>query len=47
LEPARRNVDGQPQLGVSPLKTLRSSVPFDPWPTEMTVAIIVSIGRKP
>ncbi len=38
---------GQPKLDASALKTVRSSVPFDPPPREMTVAIAVAYGRKP
>jgi periplasmic protein TonB len=37
---------GQPKLDESALKTVRSSVPFDPPPQEMTVAIAVAFGRK-
>lgn len=37
---------GQPKLDASALKTVRSSVPFDPPPKEMTVAIAVAFGRK-
>ena len=38
---------GRPQLDASALKTIRASVPFDPPPKEMTVAIAVAFGRKP
>jgi protein TonB len=37
---------GQPKLDASALKTVRSSVPFDPPPNEMTVAIAVAFSRK-
>jgi periplasmic protein TonB len=37
---------GQPQLDASALKTIRASVPFDPPPREMTIAIGVVYGRK-
>jgi protein TonB len=37
---------GQPKLDASALKTVRSSVPFDPPPKEMTVAIAVAFSRK-
>jgi protein TonB len=38
--------NGQPKLDASALKTIRASVPFDPPPKEMTVAIAVAFGRK-
>jgi periplasmic protein TonB len=37
---------GQPKLDASALKTIRASIPFDPAPREMTVAIAVDFGRK-
>jgi protein TonB len=37
---------GQPRLDASALKTIRASIPFDPAPKEMTVAIAVDFGRK-
>jgi protein TonB len=37
---------GQPKLDASALKTVRASVPFDPPPKEMTIAIGVAFGRK-
>ena len=37
---------GQPQLDASALNTVRASVPFDPPPKEMTIAIGVAYGRK-
>ena len=37
---------GQPKLDTSALKTILVSVPFDPPPREMTVAIAVAFGRK-
>jgi len=38
---------GRPQLDAGALKTIRASVPFDPPPKEMTVAVAVAFGRKP
>jgi periplasmic protein TonB len=38
---------GQPKLDESALKTIRASLPFEPPPKEMTVAIGVGFGRKP
>ena len=37
---------GQPKLDASALNTIRASLPFDPPPKEMTIAIGVSYGRK-
>jgi periplasmic protein TonB len=37
---------GQPRLDASALRTIRASIPFDPAPKEMTVAIAVDFGRK-
>jgi periplasmic protein TonB len=37
---------GQPKLDESALKTIRASIPFDPAPKEMTVAVAVDFGRK-
>ncbi len=37
---------GQSTLDASALKTIRASVPFDPPPAEMTVAITVDFDRK-
>jgi hypothetical protein len=37
---------GQAKLDESALKTIRASVPFDPPPREMTVAIAVAFGQK-
>lgn len=37
---------GQPKLDESALQTVRASVPFEPPPQEMTVAIAVAFGRK-
>lgn len=37
---------GQPKLDAGALKTVRSSVPFEPPPQEMTVAIAVAFGHK-
>jgi periplasmic protein TonB len=37
---------GQPKLDASALKTIRASIPFDPAPREMTIAIAVDFGRK-
>jgi protein TonB len=37
---------GQTKLDASALKTIRASIPFDPPPKEMTVAIAVDFGRK-
>ena len=37
---------GQPKLDASALKTIRASIPFDPAPREITVAIAVDFGRK-
>jgi protein TonB len=36
----------QPKLDASALETVRSSVPFESPPKEMTVAIAVVFGRK-
>jgi periplasmic protein TonB len=38
---------GQPQLDASALKTVRSSLPFDPPPKQITVAIGVAFGPQP
>jgi protein TonB len=38
---------GQPRLDASALQTIRASVPFDPPPEEVTVAIIVDFDRTP
>ena len=37
---------GQPRLDASALETIRASIPFDPAPKEMTIAIAVAFGRK-
>jgi periplasmic protein TonB len=37
---------GQPKLDASALNTIRASVPFDPPPKEMMIAIGVAYGRK-
>ncbi len=37
---------GQPLLDTSALKTIRASVPFDPAPAEMPIAIAVEFGRQ-
>ncbi|ACB96625.1 TonB family protein [Beijerinckia indica] len=37
---------GKPELDQAAVKTVRASVPFNPPPKEMTVAIAVSFGRK-
>jgi protein TonB len=37
---------GQPRLDGGALKTIRASVPFDPPPKEITIAIAVDFGRK-
>jgi periplasmic protein TonB len=37
---------GQPKLDAIALNTIRASVPFDPPPKEMTIAIGVAYGRK-
>jgi protein TonB len=37
---------GQPKLDASALKTIRASLPFDPAPKQMTVAIAVDFGGK-
>lgn len=38
---------GQAKLDASALKTIRASVPFDPPPKEITIAITIDFARKP